>query len=85
MRDHDIALVKLAQPVGLTHHTGFICLPDADPPMGTLCTVTGWGHLQYGAGISPHVLYSAQVPLVSRRYVVNGTQCASKQELLITN
>lgn len=69
--DYDIALVKLAQPVQPTTHVGFICLPDpssSDPLPGTLCTVTGWGHKVYRAGVSPEILHSAEVPIVSRRY-----------------
>lgn len=68
--DHDIALLKLAHPVRLTSHVGFICLPVPrypEPANGTLCTVTGWGHLQFGSEVSPDLLHSAQVPLVLRR------------------
>lgn len=66
-RDNDIALLKLLHPVRLTEHVGLACLPSrsAEPPSGTLCTITGWGHLQYNAGWSPDVLHTAQVPLVS--------------------
>ena len=69
-KDYDIALLKLLHPVKLTAHVGPVCLPPEynDPPAGTLCTVTGWGHLEH-KGESPELLHEAQVPLVSYRYV----------------
>ncbi len=73
IRDNDIALLKLSHPVRTTKYVSFICLPEIpyeDPPVGSLCTVTGWGHLKYGAGSSPDLLHSAQVPIVSRRYTI---------------
>ena len=68
--DFDIALLKLARPVQPTSHVGFICLPESntnEPAPGTLCTVTGWGHKVFRARVSPDILHSAQVPVVSRR------------------
>lgn len=70
--NYDIALLNLKRPVKPTSHVGFICLPasrSSDPPTGTLCTITGWGHTMYGAQVSPELLHSAQVPIVSRRCV----------------
>ena len=78
--NHDIALIKLQYPVKLTSHVGFICLPatsSSDPLEGSLCTVTGWGHQMHGAGVSPDLLHSAQVPVVSRRWVQNYSRFSS--------
>lgn len=74
-RDFDVALLKLLHPAKMTPHVGLACLPSdfIDPPVGTLCTVTGWGHLEFNAGWSPKVLHMAEVPIVSHRYVL---QCA---------
>ena len=71
-KEHDIALLKLLHPVKLSTHAGLACLPPefSEPPVGTLCTVTGWGHLEHRAGWSPELLHMAQVPLVSYRYVI---------------
>ena len=73
-QEHDIALLKLLHPVKLTSDVGIGCLPPdySDPPEGTLCTVTGWGHLEHKAGWSPELLHMAQVPLVSYGYVYHS-------------
>ena len=39
---------------------------------GTMCTVTGWGHLQFGSGWSPDVLHKGTVPTVSYKYECIG-------------
>ena len=69
--EFDIALLKLQHPVRLTDSVGLICLPSEaqDPPSGTMCTVTGWGHHVFGGNWSPDVLHKADVPLVSLRSV----------------
>ena len=69
--EHDVALIKLTHPVRPSSNTGYICLPTRaeEPPEGTLCTITGWGHLEHEAGVSPELLHKAEVPLVSLRCV----------------
>lgn len=72
-QEYDIALLKLQRPVKLSDTARLVCLPirSEEPPVGTRCTVTGWGHLQFGGDWSPDVLHRAQVPLVSYRYAVS--------------
>lgn len=73
--EFDIALLKLRHPARLTSSTGLVCLPlrNEEPPAGTECTVTGWGHLQYGSSSSPLILHQATVPLVPH------SQCRSQR------
>ncbi|KAI1884806.1 hypothetical protein AGOR_G00230290 [Albula goreensis] len=65
----DMALIQLASPVKWTDHIQPICLPDANIlfPSGTLCYVTGWGHIQEGvslAGSGP--LQEVEVPIIGQ-------------------
>ncbi|KAG9342957.1 hypothetical protein JZ751_015173, partial [Albula glossodonta] len=61
----DMALIQLASPVKWTDHIQPICLPDANIlfPSGTLCYVTGWGHIQEG-GSGP--LQEVEVPIIGQ-------------------
>jgi len=64
---NDIALLKLAKPVNLTHGVGPACLPDSNNSLlNKTCWITGWGTLAF-AGNQPNVLMQASVPLVSRQ------------------
>ena len=67
--EYDIALVKLRNPARLTSAVQPACLPDgnSDPPVGTMCHVSGWGHLNYYQGPSPTALHHTVVPLVNYR------------------
>ena len=69
---HDIALLRLAQPVAIGEGTGVntVCLPDTSFPLplddpGKKCWITGWGTLSSG-GSSPNELNEVSVPLVSK-------------------
>jgi len=68
---HDIALLRLAQPVLIGQGVDTVCLPDTNYPLplddpGKKCYITGWGTLSSG-GSQPNELYEASVPLVSER------------------
>jgi trypsin len=43
---HDLALIKLARPVPLSHSIGIACLPERTDKLidGTLAFTAGWGH-----------------------------------------
>ena len=66
----DIALVRLARPARLSRSVRLACLPSRidEPPAGSLCSVSGWGHLVHQQGPSPSLLHHAEVPLVNFRY-----------------
>ncbi|CAI8056997.1 Transmembrane protease serine 3 [Geodia barretti] len=65
--EYDIALVKLRYPAILNTAVRPACLPvvNSDPPVGTICYVSGWGHLDYDQGPSPSILHHTLVPLVN--------------------
>jgi len=42
-QNHDIAILRLAQPVQLNNYVSLICLPGPDPPESAAVTVAGWG------------------------------------------
>ena len=65
--EHDIALIQLSQPVRPSPQVGTVCLPPQpqDPPVGSMCTVTGWGTLQHDVNEYPELLHQGDVPLVS--------------------
>ena len=67
--EHDLAMVRLLKPAQLSSSVRPACLPATlqDPPAGTLCTVSGWGHLMFKHGPSPSLLHHTDVPLVSYR------------------
>ena len=46
----DIALVKLSEPVKMSHHINVACLPSQDEhvPDGSFCVTAGWGHTVEG-------------------------------------
>ena len=69
--EYDIALVRLSTSARLTGAVQPACLPvvNSDPPVGTMCHVSGWGHLDYQQGPSPTVLHRTLVPLVNYRSV----------------
>ncbi len=47
--DNDIALIKLTQAIEYNEVIAPVCLPTSPPPVGEICTTTGWG-LQLGIG-----------------------------------
>ncbi|XP_077170993.1 serine protease 27-like [Paroedura picta] len=63
----DIALVRLARPVGFTNYIIPICLPAASVhfPPGMKCWVTGWGDISEGQDLpAPKKLQKLLVPII---------------------
>jgi len=65
--DYDLALIKLESKVQLNERVRTACLPgpNTDFPVGTNCTISGWGTLEED-GYGPVILQQAQVPLASK-------------------
>ncbi len=42
-QSHDIAILRLSQPVQLNNYVNLICLPGPDPQESVSVTVAGWG------------------------------------------
>lgn len=62
--EHDLALVKLEQPLEFAPHISPICLPATDDLLiGENATVTGWGRLSEG-GTLPSVLQEVSCSLI---------------------
>ncbi|KAG8433686.1 hypothetical protein GDO86_012150 [Hymenochirus boettgeri] len=63
---NDIALVHLQSPITLTEYIQPVCLPAMGQQIieGKVCTVTGWGNLQY-YGQQSETLQEASVPIIS--------------------
>ncbi|KAK0388347.1 hypothetical protein NLU13_4592 [Sarocladium strictum] len=66
--DNDIALWKLAQPLGEGNNIGYVKLPTqgSDPSANSTTTVAGWGYLQEGGWSVSPVLMKVDVPIVGR-------------------
>ncbi|KAG7205829.1 hypothetical protein KM043_007770 [Ampulex compressa] len=62
---NDIALLRLETPVVFSDYVRPVCLPQAEPRSGTMCTVTGWGQLFEIGRIFPDTLQEVQLPLIS--------------------
>ncbi|XP_076276162.1 uncharacterized protein LOC143207041 [Lasioglossum baleicum] len=62
---NDIAMLRLEKPVIFSDYVRPICLPDAEPKSGTMCTVTGWGQLFEIGRIFPDTLQEVQLPVIS--------------------
>ncbi|XP_031208558.1 serine protease 27-like [Mastomys coucha] len=63
----DIALVQLASPITFSDYMLPVCLPKPGDPLdpGTLCWVTGWGHIGTNQLLPPpFTLQELQVPLI---------------------
>ncbi|XP_055460488.1 serine protease 27-like [Psammomys obesus] len=63
----DIALVQLASSVSFNDYILPVCLPKPGEPLdpGTLCWVTGWGHIATNQPLPPpFTLKELQVPLI---------------------
>lgn len=50
---HDIAVLRLAQPVQLNAYVNIICLPGADPQELASVTVAGWGTTYKNSALAP--------------------------------
>jgi secreted trypsin-like serine protease len=46
---HDIAIIRLSQPVQLNAYVSLICLPGPDPQESTSVTAAGWGSTYQGS------------------------------------
>ncbi|XP_017654605.1 transmembrane protease serine 9 isoform X1 [Nannospalax galili] len=58
--DYDVALLKLAVPVGSSRLVRPICLPGpARPPDGARCVITGWGSLREGGSMAQQLQKAA--------------------------
>ncbi|XP_072113200.1 LOW QUALITY PROTEIN: hepatocyte growth factor activator [Mobula birostris] len=74
---HDIALIKLKkvskQCAFKSHYVQPLCLPSENDffPAGSMCQVTGWGHMKEDASEYAKTLQEASIPIISRQ------QCAS--------
>ncbi|ELT95274.1 hypothetical protein CAPTEDRAFT_213986 [Capitella teleta] len=64
--DHDIMLLKLAQPVEFSDFVSPVCLPGPSNEFteGMRCYTTGWGNTRQ-SGSSPDELLQVMVPLLS--------------------
>ncbi|XP_013364394.1 PREDICTED: kallikrein-4-like [Chinchilla lanigera] len=60
-RDHDLMLIKLSKPVGLSETIQTIHIASKCPETGTMCSVSGWG--QY-----PDSLQCVHIPVVLEEY-----------------
>ena len=61
---HDIAVLRLAQPVQLNNFVNVICLPGPDPPEFSPVTVAGWGTTQKGVPL-PNSLQQVTVQVTN--------------------
>ncbi|XP_028616770.1 serine protease 33-like [Grammomys surdaster] len=63
----DIALVQLDSPISFNDYMLPVCLPKPGDPLdpGTMCWVTGWGHIDINKQLPPpFTLQELQVPLI---------------------
>lgn len=74
----DIALLKLKKPVIMNEHVQPACLPDAQPPVGTECFITGWGKTKH-PGNMHNILQQAKIP------IVDSAVCYEKNKKVIQN
>ncbi|XP_043558318.1 serine protease 56 [Chiloscyllium plagiosum] len=65
--NNDIALLELTEPITISEHVNFVCLPESvgELPPGTMCYIAGWGSL-YEDGPYADVLVEAKVPLLGQ-------------------
>ncbi|CAF0905030.1 unnamed protein product [Rotaria sordida] len=52
---HDIAILRLSQPVQLNEYVRLICLPGADPQESATVTVAGWGTVNKNSVLATHL------------------------------
>ncbi|KAL4609098.1 transmembrane protease serine 3 [Arapaima gigas] len=67
--DHDVALMKLVEPLAFTDLVKPICLPNFGERFedGKMCWISGWGATEDGGESASVTLRSAQVPLLSSK------------------
>jgi len=63
--NNDIAMFELEKPILFNTYVQPICLPEADPPVGTECYITGWGKMKH-PGSMVRYLQQAKMPVVDK-------------------
>ncbi|XP_078500996.1 chymotrypsinogen B-like [Lissotriton helveticus] len=68
-KEFDIALLKLATPVGFTKTVSPVCIPEEEEEYTgfELCVTTGWGLVRNNALFIPNKLHQAAVPLLMNK------------------
>ena len=61
---HDIAVLRLAQPVQLNAYVSLVCLPGPDPQESMPVTVAGWGSVHKGSAL-PNALRQVTVQVTN--------------------
>ncbi|CAF3613402.1 unnamed protein product [Adineta steineri] len=61
---HDIAVLRLSEPVQLNNYVSLICLPGPDPQESTPVTVAGWGSVHKGSQL-PNALRQVTVKVTN--------------------
>jgi len=64
--NNDIAMFELERPILFNKYVQPICLPKADPPVGTQCYITGWGKMKH-PGNMVRYLQQAEMPVVDNK------------------
>jgi len=64
--NNDIAMLVLQTPIMFNKNVSPVCLPNADPPVGTKCFITGWGKTSKSVGMHD-VLQEASMPVVDSK------------------
>ncbi|XP_048477296.1 trypsin-like [Rhincodon typus] len=77
--DHDIMLIKLAEPCIINDYIQPVQLPTECALDGTMCTVSGYGNLQSSGSYYPDRLYCVEVPILSH------AECDASYPGLITS
>ncbi|XP_070823433.1 trypsin-1-like isoform X2 [Chaetodon trifascialis] len=67
--DNDIMLIKLSRPAVFNQYVQPVALPTSCAPVGTMCTVSGWGHT---IGVGSDKLQCLQIPVLSQRVCKNA-------------
>ncbi|XP_076067571.1 uncharacterized protein LOC143040399 isoform X2 [Oratosquilla oratoria] len=64
--DNDVALLKLPEPVTKDNYISPVCLPDSYTPLpvGSMCTIIGWGKERNTHIFGTDILHEAQVPII---------------------
>ncbi|KAI2662589.1 Chymotrypsin B [Labeo rohita] len=71
--EHDIALIKLTEPVSLNSHVSPVCLAETSDQFasGMICVTSGWGVTKYNALFTPNELQQVALPLLSNQECMN--------------
>ncbi|XP_022088735.1 uncharacterized protein LOC110978224 [Acanthaster planci] len=87
LAEHDIAVLKLAEPVAYTNHVRPVCLDTAaeDFDNSSLCYVAGWGLTNYTAAVSTNRQQELEIRLVSRQDCIRSLQQIDFYSLVTDN